>query len=212
MTATPIAVFVHGLWMPGGASRWFRGRLEAKFGLETRLFAYHTTTEPLADVVERLHATISQTERSRVHLIGHSLGGRVILRLFDRFPDQPQGRVVLLGAPVRGSAVARRLSRADLGRRVLGVIANHELVPELQQQWTHPRELGVIAGTRPMGLGRMVLRFQEPCDGTVAVRETELPGATDRILLPVSHFGMLMSARVAEQTGRFLRDGRFSLA
>jgi hypothetical protein len=43
------------------------------------------------------------------------------------------------------------------------------------------------------------------------VRETRLEGATDHLLLPVSHMGMLLSARVADECGRFLRDGRFSL-
>ena len=38
-----------------------------------------------------------------------------------------------------------------------------------------------------------------------------LPGAADHIMLPVSHMGMLVSARVARETGAFLRDGRFSL-
>jgi len=29
--------------------------------------------------------------------------------------------------------------------------------------------------------------------------------------LPVSHLGMLVSARVARETGEFLQEGRFSL-
>jgi hypothetical protein len=38
-----------------------------------------------------------------------------------------------------------------------------------------------------------------------------MPGATDHISLPVSHLGMLVSARVAHETGRFLTYGHFSL-
>jgi hypothetical protein len=38
-----------------------------------------------------------------------------------------------------------------------------------------------------------------------------MPGATDHIVLPVSHLGMLLSARVARETGSFLTEGRFSL-
>jgi hypothetical protein len=30
-------------------------------------------------------------------------------------------------------------------------------------------------------------------------------------VLPVSHVGLLLSARVAEETGRFLTQGRFSV-
>jgi hypothetical protein len=38
-----------------------------------------------------------------------------------------------------------------------------------------------------------------------------MPGATDHIVLPVSHLGMLLSARVARQTGTFLTQGLFAL-
>ena len=44
----------------------------------------------------------------RVHLVGHSMGGVLILRALQADPGMPPGRVVLMGAPVRGSAVARR--------------------------------------------------------------------------------------------------------
>ena len=54
------------------------------------------------------------------------------------------------------------------------------------------------------------MRFAEPNDGSVAVSETRLPGATDHITLPVSHMGMLLSARVARETGGFLVHGHFS--
>jgi hypothetical protein len=70
----------------------------------------------------------------------------------------------------------------------------------------------VIAGTRSMGLGRFFAGFREPNDGTVAVRETRIEGATDHVELPVSHMGMMLSARVARHTAHFLRDGRFGLS
>jgi len=37
-----------------------------------------------------------------------------------------------------------------------------------------------------------------------------LPGATAHLVLPVSHLGMLVSARVARETGMFLQQGRFT--
>jgi hypothetical protein len=51
-----------------------------------------------------------------------------------------------------------------------------------------------------------------PNDGVVTVAETELAAACDRIVLPVSHSGMLLSRRVARQTGAFLRAGKFDTA
>jgi len=38
-----------------------------------------------------------------------------------------------------------------------------------------------------------------------------MPGSTDHIVLPVSHMGMLISSRVAHETGFFLTNGHFSL-
>jgi hypothetical protein len=80
-----------------------------------------------------------------------------------------------------------------------------------ERRWAFGRPLGIIAGSQALGLGQFLAGFEEECDGTVEVSETRLPGATDHIVLPVSHMGMPVSARVAKETGLFLRDGRFSL-
>jgi hypothetical protein len=69
--------------------------------------------------------------------------------------------------------------------------------------------LGVIAGDLGFGLGRLVGTLGGPSDGTIMVEETELDGATDRLVLRVSHTGMLFSAAVARAAGAFLRSGRF---
>jgi hypothetical protein len=72
------------------------------------------------------------------------------------------------------------------------------------------REIGVIAGSVGVGLGRVVARkLPTPNDGVVTVEETECEAACDRIVLPINHMGMLVSRRVARQTGVFLRSGRF---
>jgi len=137
----------------------------------------------------------------------------VLMRLMERLEagQRPDGRVLLLGSPVCGSAAARSASRFGFARPMLGPIVAQELLCERQCRWSPPNELGIIAGARPMGLGRLFARFDEANDGTVAVRETCVDGATDRIVLPVSHLGMMISGRVVEESARFLRDGRFSL-
>jgi hypothetical protein len=43
----------------------------------------------------------------------------------------------------------------------------------------------------------------------VAVEETQLAGASDHIVLPISHTGMLLSAAVAHQAAYFLQHGGF---
>ncbi len=213
-------VFVHGLWMPGVESRWFRRRLEVAADADSSVFTYRSTREPIDSILDRLMAFVAGRHAGTLHLVGHSLGGLVLLRLLQRVgPGEPlpPGRAVLLASPVCGSLAAARLEALPLGRALLGQVAIEGLLrprgpmTESLCRWTPPREVGVIAGSRPMGLGRILARFDEPNDGTVAVRETQFEAARDRLVLPVSHMGMLMSVRVADETARFLREGRFGL-
>ncbi|NIN37578.1 MAG: alpha/beta hydrolase, partial [Gammaproteobacteria bacterium] len=71
------------------------------------------------------------------------------------------------------------------------------------------RDIGVIAGTVPLGFGKLVADFDEPNDGTIAVSETRLKGARDHLVMAVSHKGMLVSPDVADQAAAFLRRGEF---
>mgnify|MGYP003417518939 FL=1 len=79
------------------------------------------------------------------------------------------------------------------------------------QSWAPPaRELGIIAGSVNLGLGRLVVRHREVSDGTVSLSETRLSKATDFLAVRTSHFGLLLSAASAGAVCRFLRSGRFS--
>jgi hypothetical protein len=71
------------------------------------------------------------------------------------------------------------------------------------------REIGIIAGNVPVGMGRLFGSFPGPNDGMVAVEETRLDGAADHIVLPVAHTALLWSSEVARQTVWFLEHGRF---
>ena len=68
----------------------------------------------------------------------------------------------------------------------------------------------MIAGTRPFGLGRVLGRLPGVNDGVVCLDETALEGMAERVVLPVGHSAMLISARVAENVATFLAEGRFS--
>ena len=77
-------------------------------------------------------------------------------------------------------------------------------------RWTRQEPLGLIAGSFPFGLGRTFGRLPGANDGVVCVNETRIDGATAFTVLPVSHSGMLLSARVALNLCDFLETGRFS--
>jgi hypothetical protein len=72
-----------------------------------------------------------------------------------------------------------------------------------------PYEIGVIAGSRSLGAGRLIARLPEPNDGVVTVEETRIPNARDEIVLNVSHSEMLVSPKVARQACSFFRQGHF---
>jgi pimeloyl-ACP methyl ester carboxylesterase len=146
-----------------------------------------------------------------VHWVGHSLGGLVILRFLERCAA-PAGRVVFLATPALSSRAALRAARLPALATLMGPCIAEELLTEHQRSWTHEQPLGIIAGSRALGLGRLFAAFTEANDGTVAVSETRLPGATEHLVLPVSHMGILVSRAVARATGAFLRYGSFAPA
>lgn len=204
-------IYVHGLWMPGGESLLLANRLQREFGLQMHSFPYSAVLSGMEEIIANLQSFVRSLDVPAVHFVGHSLGGLVIYRFFERYPEQPPGRVVFLGTPCLESRAAVGAARSRFVSVLMGPSVAEELLRPRQRSWTFGRSLGIIAGSQPVGLGRFLAGFEEECDGTVGVSETRLPGASDHIVLPVSHMGMLVSPRVARETGSFLRDGRFSL-
>ncbi len=197
--------------MSGGESLLLRRRLSREFGMEVHPFRYATATSTMTEITSRLQSFVRALEASRLHFVGHSLGGLVIYRFLERYPHQPPGRVVFLGTPSVASRAAVQAAHIRLVASAMGRSVQDELLRPRDRKWKTDRELGIIAGTRALGVGQFLARFEEDCDGTIGVSETQLPGATDHITLPVSHLGMLVSSRVARETGAFLQDGRFSI-
>jgi pimeloyl-ACP methyl ester carboxylesterase len=204
-------VYVHGLWMPGEESLILRRRLGHDFALTLHAFRFSAASSSMSDITARLEDFVRELAVPEVHFLGHSLGGLVIYRFLERFPQQPPGRVVFLGTPCVASRAAERASRFAAVAHLMGQSVAEELLKPRERRWTHERPLGIVAGKQPIGFGQLLADFDEENDGTIAVSETRMPGAADHIVLPVSHLGMLVSARVAEETGLFLTQGHFSV-
>ena len=212
MTPGPdTVVLIHGLWVHGIAMALMRRRVE-RGGYRAVSYSYPSLRFTLAENVERLAGYCRSLAASQLHFVGHSLGGLIVLRLLERPDAPPAGRVVLIGSPVAGSHAARRLARLPGGRAALGRSMSQWLsaAPAVARGGV---DIGIIAGTLPVGLGRIVAPdLAPPNDGAVSVAETRLPGARDTITLNVSHSGMLVSRAVAQQIVHFLRDGAFDKA
>lgn len=205
--AKETVVFVHGLYMTGLELSLLRLRM-GQAGFNTQQFHYHTVLEPVRANAQRLADYITGLKAKTLHLVGHSLGGLVILRMFESGAEIPLGRVVLLGSPVKGSLAARNLVAKNLGW-ILGQSGPNGLAEEYDPQWSGQRELGVIAGTGGFSLNPLRPDLPEPHDGLVAVEETRLAGATDYTEIKTTHTGLLFNPEVAEQVIAFLQNGKF---
>jgi len=205
VTAPGTVVLVHGLYLNGREMALLGARL-TRAGYAVRRFHYPSLRAAPADNAARLAAFVADL-RAPLHFVAHSLGGIVVRHLFAGDP-QPEGRTVTLGTPHSGCAAAVRLARRRAGRALLGRALERGLLGDLPP-WPAERELGSVAGSLNLGLGRLVPGVPRPNDGSVAVVETRLPGMCDHLVLPVSHFGLLCSRRAAAATLEFLAHGCF---
>ncbi|HET7307652.1 MAG TPA: alpha/beta fold hydrolase [Gammaproteobacteria bacterium] len=199
-------VLIHGLWMNGMEFALLRWRLQSA-GYNTRRFHYWSTGRCLDDNARRFREFIAAI-RPR-YIIAHSLGGLVTLRAFMDAPDLPVERVVFLSAPVRGSSVARAMMQQSWSAKLLGKSGPGVLAATHAPVWTFTPPLGVLTGTQSIGAGQIMMHFDGPNDGTVAVEETAIDGAADSVTVKAGHMSMLASRVVADQVIHFLRHGAF---
>jgi len=200
-------VLVHGLWNRGWSMAAMARRLRTR-GHNVVVFSYPTRSDCLDGHANALHTLLSENTAEELHLVGHSMGGLVILNLLSRFDDLPPGRVVLMGTPVKGSSIAKRLQKLP-GLKLMFGKARENLMQGFQHTPLN-HETGIIRGTRALGLGRIASQRSEPNDGSVTVSETELDGLKDSVELEVAHSEMLISIQVVEQVEQFLLHGRFN--
>jgi pimeloyl-ACP methyl ester carboxylesterase len=197
-------VLVHGIW---NARSWLMplARRLRDEGFEVDVFGYPSIIggpEPaIAALIDRVRAG------GPVHLMGHSLGGMIVLEALRRAPDLPVQRAVCLGSPLCGSHAARSLGQRRWTAPVLG--RSGTLLQTGCPPWAGTVPVGMVAGNVARGIGRLIARFDGESDGTVGLAETRLPGLAAHCIVPASHTGLVFSADAARQAARFLREGRF---
>lgn len=213
LSTAKTVVCLHGMWMPRSVMLLVKRRLHNEHQFRAHLFGYPSMRDTLDENAHSLAAYIAEQEFDSVHLVGHSLGGVVAMRTLALHPDVPVHRVVCLGSPLCGSHPATRLNRTKWGKRLVGRSVRTGVVDEPAIRWAREvcvsHEIGVIAGTVPVGLGRLAKSFDGENDGTVAVSETRLPGVKDHLCMAVNHTGLAMSKDVTTQVAAFFKRGVF---
>ena len=215
-------ILIHGLHQTALIMRPLAKRLQVQ-GLDTHQYGYRSMRDSIQTNSERLNKWLEKNHHpdQPIDLVGHSLGGLIIRDFVYHYPQWQIGRCVTLGTPHIGSICADyiwRLTPAMVGKSYVDALDG--TVAPLPEHIT----LGVIAGNRPYGLGQVFLQYHNrklrkadsPLfdeylvhDGTVYLKETKLDAATDHLIMPVSHTGMLVDNDVARQTGYFLQHGIF---
>lgn len=201
-------ILLHGLMMRRPALVPMALRLRAR-GFAPEMFAYSTLWRDPEDAIAQLGDRLRAYGDQPVHVLAHSLGGLIALEALKRNPDLPRARVVCLGSPIAGSAAARGLVERGAGFASgrSGALLRAGIAPLPED-----RRVGMIAGSRRLGLGQFFGRFNEDNDGTVAVGETRLPGLEAHVVIRASHSGLIVSAEAAELAGRYLDTGSFEPA
>jgi pimeloyl-ACP methyl ester carboxylesterase len=200
-------ILAPGLWMPGIAMALLSARL-ARAGYKTHLFTYRGRSSFDANVALLARHVREMHNGRPAHFVGHSLGGVLVFNMLNAHPQIEAASAVLLGAPVRGCLAGRRLGTARVGRWMMGACGG--LWVEHEARWERAAPLGVVAGTLPLGLGRLVGRLPGVSDGVVRLEETDVDGMTARALVPLGHSMLIFSSAVEALVERFLESGKFA--
>lgn len=206
-------VLVPGLYSPRMVMALMARRLDAR-GFSTLILSNRFLSESPAENAQRMLQQIKALDSATVHLLGHSLGGIVIMHLLKQNSEQAErdqiapGRIVLMAAPVRGSELARALFAKRWCRPILGKSVDEGLLGNVPKA-LHGRETGVISGSSRRGLSALFFKLTGTNDGVVSQSETELDDVDDAVCIPQSHALMLFSNQSVEKSAAFFRHGRF---
>jgi triacylglycerol lipase len=186
-------------------------------GFEVVNIGYPSRKYPIEQLVQlvakKLEPVIKKSVETGgcIHFVAHSLGGIIIRYYLKDKPLKNLGRVVMLGPPNQGSEIVDKLKNIFLYQWITGPVG--------QQLGTEPSsvpnqlgavdfELGVIAGDRTLDpIGYFLLPRKN--DGKVSVKRTQIEGMSDFLLVHRSHYFIMNSLEVQQQTVYFLRNGKF---
>jgi len=212
-----IAILLHGLMRTRRCMRKLeRGLL--KSGIPTVIrFGYASTRQAISlDAAALRRLVEGLPANATLSFVGHSMGNIVLRRAIGDLlsGDDPRGvlprmhRVVMLGPPNNGAAIARLLSKLKLFGLVVGE-GGLELGPNWQTLLPKlaipPCPFAIVAGD----LSKFHIRnpfIGQASDLLVNIEEARLEGAAEFVVLPVAHTNLMTDRRVIQFVTGFLNQ------
>jgi len=212
-----VAILLHGLMR----TRRCMKKLEhgvSESGISPVIrFDYASTRQGIASDGAALRRLVEGLPaRSTISFVGHSMGNIVLRYAIGdlKASGDPRGvlgrmhRVVMLGPPNQGAAIARLLAKLKLFGLVVGE-GGLELGPNWQtllpKLATPPCPFAIVAGDLSH------LRIRNPFGGQagdllVSLDEAKLEGATEFLTLPIPHSNLMTDSRVIRFVTDFLNQ------
>lgn len=198
-------VLIHGFGRRALSMRLMARRLRA-LGFECTRVSYSSWHTSLARSEAIVLGQIKAKGLYDFHIIGHSFGGLIALRLKQEHPDLRVQRVVQMGTPNLGSNAVEHWHRVKLVRSLFGPV-----VDDLRQGGVTPRgeepDLLAIAGTGfPTRLAR-IYGVHGPNDALVDEVSAYGTAAAHHARVSAVHGWLPMSKKVVILAAHFLRTG-----
>ncbi|MBB73309.1 MAG: hypothetical protein CMJ75_02215 [Planctomycetaceae bacterium] len=197
--------------------------LEKRAGYQAINVSYASTRARISQHAIALRKIIEQLgpQVKEINFVAHSMGNLVIRHYLQDLKLQSRksaatpriGRMVMLAPPNQGTELAARVRNNPIFLALWGVSGGEMATwKTLEPCLGIPDcEFGIIAGNPlPHQQGNPLI--EGPDDLVVGVQETQLPGAHDFLVLPVSHSTIMHDQRVQNATLRFFQRGHFRSA
>lgn len=209
-----VVVMLHGLARSNVAMWALNIRLK-RAGYRVQPVGYRSLRNTPEEIMQDISTQIDRCCKagiSKVHFVGHSLGGLLIRKYLQDNRVENLGRVVLIGTPNQGTAVADYF-RDKWWAKVAGPTAmalgtDDNSFPSSLDDPYYP--VGVIAGVIEHEMHEHILPGKD--DGLVTIESTKLEGMSDFVLIESGHAMMRYKDEVAAQAISFLKNGAFNKA
>lgn len=189
-------------------------------GYDVANWGYASWRGGMAEQIERLRPHLAElTGYSRVHGVGHSLGGLLLRGLLGDLSDRlPLGRLVMMGTPNSGAGMIHHhawlFRRGPLNLKIIHDLAAHS--PAIRALPVPAMETGIIAGIEkfnpfnPVSWLNRATFGEAAHDGTVELSSTRLPQMQDFMTLRANHSFILWHRAAIKAAVRFIQTGRFT--